>query len=441
MAESLTSLISSNQYSREITNTPFVCGVIMGNTYNTGFTFGSAGPTIDPGGLFGWLTYGRVYRLGNNEAAKGTTSDTYIVYTNPDDLVFDANRLSGISGALITNPNSGQTYSFFENGGIDGTGTVTIVNSKATGKDFLFALHCLAYGGSLVIAANSTGLDNYINDEQVYFDVVTAQEAGSTLAQWLINQPYTVGIFPTIAANGLTGAGYTLANYTTLFGSASYVTGNTVANRIFNVCGIKNVSNIDTTTLYPASKISYKIPATADVVGFFTRAKSRGQFYLTVAGLNIATVLNGQIQNPINWNDTLKTTLRTNRANFFVNYTTQYGANHFLGSDLTGATLNSQILPDNRIGPANLKVALTKVLTDIGLRYLYQINNAQTRAQVTSIVETSLDPFAPFIDTTKTQVICNGSNNTDNSNSLTIDVVVQPILSVESLGINVTLTQ
>jgi hypothetical protein len=230
-----------------------------------------------------------------------------------------------------------------------------------------------------------------------------------------------------------------MADYATLFGSggSSLVTGSTVANRIFNVRGIKTVSDVDTTTLLANSQITYNLPSVVDVAGFFNRSKNQNKLYLTVAGIDLSTILNGKITiGSIDWNSALKTTLRTNRVNFFVN-----ASQNFLGSDLTGATANATILSENRIGPANLKTDLTKLLNDIGLKYLYKINNAQTRAQVTAEIQTGLDPFAQFIDTTQTQIICNDSNNTNNGTALTMQVVIKPILSIESLGVTVTLTQ
>ena len=435
--DKLSSFNSSNQFFVETAVNPLVCGVLMGNTYNTGFTFsGVCGPTMDPGGIFGWLIYSRT----NQVPTVGTTADSYITYTNSQDLVYDLNQLSGITNALLTGSCGGYTYAFFQNRGTDPTSSITNINALNNGTDFLFALNYLAYGGTLVIAPKTEGFDQYLTDNDTYFDAVVAREAGTTLCQWLITQSYTVGIFPSIAESGSTGLGLTMADYSTLFGAggSSLVTGNTVANRIFNVRGIKTVTDLDTTTLYPNSKLTYNLPASVDVAGFFNRSKNQNKLYLTVAGLDLATILNGKISSgAIDWSSSLKNTLRTNRVNFFVNYT----QNNFLGSDLTGATASSTITSENRIGPANLKLALNRLLNDIGIKYLYKVNNSQTRAQITAEIQTGLDPFTPFIDTTKTQIICNGSNNIDNGGSLTMQVVIQPILSIESFGVTVTLTQ
>jgi hypothetical protein len=433
--DKLSSFNSSNQFFVETAVNPLICGVLMGNTYNTGFTFsGVYGPTVDPGGIFGWLIYSRTSRTN----PVGTTSDSYITYTNSQDLVYDLNQLSGITNALLTGSCGGNTYAFFTNKGTNSSTSLTNIGTLNNGIDFLFALNYLAYGGNLVIAPTTQGLDQYIADNDVYFDAVVARSAGASLCQWLVTQPYTVGIFPSIADGGETGLGLTMANYGTLFSPGSLVTGTTVANRIFNVRGIKTVTDLDTTTLYENSRLTYNLPAVVDVAGFFNRSKNQNKLYLTVAGLDLSTILNGKISNgSINWSSSLKTTLRTNRVNFFVNYT----QNNFLGSDLTGATASATITSENRIGPVNLKLALNKLLNDIGLKYLYNINNAQTRAQITAEIQTGLDPFAPFIDTTKTQIVCNNSNNTDNGSSLTMQVVIQPILSIESFGVTVTLTQ
>jgi hypothetical protein len=431
---SLSSFVSSNQFSTESTTQPLIAGMVVGNTYNANFAFngisGAAGS--DPGGLFGWLIYSRANYYS---PAKGTTADSYIVYTNPQDLVGDLNKLTGITSCLITNPNVGGTFGFFQTAGV--VNNVTRLTTLPAGRDFLFAINYLAYGGNLVLAGSPTGFDQYINDQETYFDVVIGQQGTTALCQWIIDQPYTCGIFPSIAdASGQTGAGYTLANYATLFGSSSLVTGTTVADRAFNVCGVKTVTDLDTSTLLTNSKLTYTLPAVSDVGGFFTRAKNRNEEYLTVAGIDRSTILNGNVTNAIDWNDSLKTTLRTNRVNFFVNYNPK-----FLGSDLVGATLSGTITSYDRVGPSRLKSALEQSITQIGLKYLFDVNNATTRAQVTAEVQTALDPFTPFIDTTQTQITCDSSNNTDNSSTLNIQVIIKPILSIDSFAINVVLTQ
>lgn len=425
---SLSSFVNSSQYTKENLNFPFLAAMKLGTGYVApSFTGVNGAANNDPGGLFGWLVYSRSSRYAT---PKGATTDKYIVYTNPYDLVGDLNQLDGVTACLVSATGAGGTYGFFNV--ID-----TQLSPKNAGTQFLHAINYLAYGGTLVLAGSQIGFSDYTEDTGNYFDIMIDPYFDSGVASWFIDQPYTMGIYPTIAgADGITGSGYTLGNFTTLFGNASYTTGVTVAGRVFNVCGIKTLTNLDTSSVQENTKLTYTIQATNDVAGFFARAKNRNESYLTVAGLDRATVINGNIVNPIDWSGSLKTALRTNRANFFINYNPK-----FLGADLVGATANSTIGVNDRVGPARMRVNLTKDVNTIALKYVFDINNQTTRNQVISEIQTALDPYAPFIDTTQTQIICDSSNNTDNSSTLNVEVVVKPILTTDSFVISVTYTQ
>ena len=425
---SLSSFVNSSQYTKENLNFPFLTAMKLGTGYVApSFTGTNGAANNDPGGLFGWLVYSRSTRY---TTPKGATTDKYIVYTNPYDLVGDLNKLDGITACLVSATAAGGTFGFFNV--ID-----TQLSPKAAGTQFLHAINYLAYGGTLVIAGSQLGFSDYTEDTGNYFDLMVDPFFNSDVASWFIDQPYTMGIYPTIpGADGITGSGYTLANFTTLFGNSAYTTGVTVAGRVFNVCGIKTLTNLDTSSVQENTKITYTIEATNDVAGFFARAKNRNESYLTVAGLDRATVINGNIVNPIDWAGSLKNSLRRNRANFFVNYNPK-----FLGADLVGATANSAIGVNDRVGPARMRVNLTKDVNTIALKYVFDINNQTTRNQVISEIQTALDPYAPFIDTTETQIICDSSNNTDNSSTLNVEVVVKPILTTDSFVISVTYTQ
>lgn len=425
---SLSSFVNSSQYTKENLNFPFLTAMKLGTAYVApSFTGINGAANNDPGGLFGWLVYSRSTRY---TTPKGATTDKYIVYTNPYDLVGDLNQLDGITACLVSATGAGGTYGFFD--AID-----TQLSPKAAGTQFLHAINYLAYGGTLVVAGSQLGFSDYTEDTGNYFDLMVDPFFNSNVASWFIDQPYTMGIYPTIpGADGITGSGYTLGNFATLFGNSAYTTGVTVAGRVFNVCGIKTLTNLDTSSVQENTKITYTIQATNDVAGFFARAKNRNESYLTVAGLDRATVINGNIVNPIDWAGSLKNTLRRNRANFFVNYNPK-----FLGADLVGATANSAIGVNDRVGPARMRVNLTKDVNTIALKYVFDINNQTTRNQVISEIQTALDPYAPFIDTAETQIICDSSNNTDNSSTLNVEVVVKPILTTDSFVISVTYTQ
>lgn len=430
---SLSSFVNSSQYTKENLSFPFIAAMKLGTGYATPtFTGINQAASNDPGGLFGWLIYARTTFYS---PARGTTSDSYIVYTSPTDLIGDLNQLGGVTSCLVSATGAGGTFGFFQYIGV--SNNVGQLAALSTGVQFLHAINYMAYGGSLVIAGNVAGFNQYIADTENKFDIVIDPDHSSSVAQWLLTQPSTIGIYPSIAgSDGITGSGYTMANFQTLFGSASFLTGITSGKRVFNVCGVKAISNLNTSQLQADTQITYKISAANDVGGFFARAKNRNELYLTVAGLDRSTVLNGNIINPIDWSSSLKTTFRNNKVNFFVNYNPK-----FLGSDLVGATYSTSVTVNDRVGPATMRANITKAIDAVALKYVFQINNKTTRDQVITEVQTALDQFAAYLDTTQTQITCDSSNNTDGGTSLNIDVVVKPILATESFLINFSYTQ
>lgn len=427
---SLSSFVSSNQYTKENLTLSLVAGMKTGTAYTAPVFNGiNKAASNDPGGLFGWLIYARTAF----SPAKGLTTDSYIVYQTPSDLVQDLNRLSGVTYCLSSATGAGGTYGFFEYNN-------TALTALEPGIDFIHAINYMAYGGSLVLVGKVSGFDSYKGSNAAnVIDIVIDRKVDPAVVQWLSTQEYTTGVFPTLPDStvGISGSGYTMANFGELLNNNALVTGGTFGPKCFNLYGLKNVSNLNTSTVQPNTTISYTIPAVSDVGGFFGRAKNRNELYLTIAGLDRSTVLNGDISNPIDWSNTLKNILRTNRVNFFVNYDPK-----FLGSDLVGATSTSaDVTVGERIGPAKMKSAITYQINRIAMKYMFDINNQTTRNQVVTEVETALEPFAPFLDTTQTQIICNADNNEDNSSTLKIDVIAKPILGTESFVINVSYTQ
>lgn len=422
MTLSLSSFLSSNQYSRENISVPFVAGIVSGSPYTIP-TFDNNGTITDPGGLFGWLIYARTTSALGSAGVKGTTADRYILYSNPSDLVQDLNRLSGVTNCLLGN--SGSTFAFFIDTGI------SELSATKNGTDFIHAINFMAYGGNLVIAGSTSGLNSYLSANSTNnFDVLLDPYLNKQNQNWLEEQPYTIGIFPSRYDSGETGLGYTLAD----FGSVG--TGDNI--RFFSVYGLKTpTAKLNTDLLKANSTFTYNIPAVSDIGGFFTRAKNLNEIYITIAGLDRSTILNGKVIPTVLWENPLKNTLRSNKVNFFVTYDPP-----FLGSDLVGVTLSTSALTVNdRVGPARLYTDINKVVNNIGMKYVFQINNSNTRNQITSEIETALDQFATFLDTTKTQIICDSRNNTDNDSNLNIQVIAKPIVSTESFVVTFSYTQ
>lgn len=428
----LGSFLNSSQYNTNLTSgNPLVAAIVAGSSFQlpafTSAAPGGAGSAEkDPGGLFGWLIYARNYK---SAPVLGSTADQYIIYTNPGSFVGDLNKLSGVTNALVAFTGSGGTWGLFQQ-----TNTTTITTRGTQGNDFLHCMHYLAYGGQLIISGTTSGLDNYESFNNTSIEVLIGNTANNDLARYIENKPAMIGIFPSNnAGNGITAADF--ATYFSTPANVNFISGATVADRIFNIYGV-NGTTYSATTLSTGTELNYQIPAVADVAGAFNSAKNLDQIFLTVGGLDRSTILNRGIINSINWSDTIKTTLRTNRVNFYVNYTPK-----FLGSDLVGAVAGtSTVTVSERFGAAYLKRVLTQQVTNIGVKYLFELNIQSTRDSVISEVNSILDQYSYAMVRSAAQVICDSSNNTDYATTLNIGLIIQPLLGVDQFVINVTLT-
>jgi hypothetical protein len=428
----LGSFLNSSQFnSLTPTANPINGAIVAGSTFNLpAFTStapeGANSAEKDPGGLFGWLIYARNYKT---TPALGSTGDRYLVYTDPATFIGDLNKLSGVTNAIVSFTGSGGTWGLFQQ-----TSATDIATRAPQGNDFLHCLHYLAYGSKLIIAGTTAGLDQYEIATNTNIEVLIGNTANTSLGTWLETKPGVIGIFPSAGD----GNGTTAANWTTYLsspGNVPFVTGATVADRIFNVYGI-NGTTYTTTTLQNGSQLTYQIPAVADVAGAFNTSKSLNQLFLTVAGIDRSSILNRGIINSVEWSSTLKNTLRSNRVNFYVNNNPK-----FLGSDLVGATgSSSPVIVDERVGPAFLRRILTQQINKIGTKYLFEINTQSTRNSFIAEINNILDQYAYAMVRSEAQVICDSSNNTDYGTTLTVDLIIKPILGTDSFVINITFT-
>jgi hypothetical protein len=417
----LGSFLNASQFSSNVpSGDPLYAAIVAGSTFVLPSFNGSSGAAEkDPGGLFGWLIYARNYKT---TPPKGTTGDSYLVYTNPGNLINDLNKLTGVTHCLISYTGSGGTFGFFQQ-----TSDTQVLVRAPLGNDFLHCLHYLAYGGNLIISGTTSGLNNYENQSGNPIDVLIGNSAGnSSVTKWLDEKVSTVGIFPSSGD----GTGTTAQNFTTYLGGSIA----NISDRVFNIYGL-NGTTYTVTTLQNGGQLEYSIPAIADVAGAFNITKNLDQYFLTVGGLDRSTLKNKQITNLVSWNSALKTTLKLNRVNFYVNYSPA-----FLGSDLVGATGSASApTTSERIGPSNLKNVLEYEVTQIGTKYLFELNIQSTRDSITAEINTLLDRYAYAILRSQAQVICNDDNNDDYSSTLNIQVIVRPLLSIDEFVINVTL--
>jgi hypothetical protein len=425
----LNSFISPNYFNTEKTVNPLYSAILAGSTYVPPTFSGISGAaSTDPGGLFGWLVYSRT-ALSN--PTKGTTTQSYIVYTNPSDFVNDLNNLGGITSCLVASTNGGGTYSFF-------TYSSTDITPLTNGNDFLYALTYLAYGGVLVIAGNTAGLISYEADTSNKIEVLIGQTANAMAARYVEETPQVFGIFSSVN----NGAGYTAQNFDTLFSSSALVpftAGATVSDRIFNVGGQIQKSKIPMTSLFTGTYLTYTLSAVSEAAGAFTRAKDKRNIYISVGGTDMSVPLNGTIKLPIFWSDTSsKNIYKKNRVNFY----SKTGSSYFLGLDIVGATSgsSSSYTTNERIGPSKLKQDIETQVGAILLKYVFNVNNSSTRSSVSSEVTQYIFGLNQFLDPNFTQITCDSSNNTDNSATLKVDITIKPLISTEEYSLSVTAT-
>jgi|688.fasta_scaffold01316_43 hypothetical protein len=428
----LNSFISPSIFSTESTTNPLYAGMIAGATYAIPtFTGASGAASNDPGGLYGWLMYSRT-QLAN--PVRGTTSETYIEYSDYNSFINDLNLLSGITYCLVSRTTEGGTQGFFSYAG-------TKVTPRTNGYDFLHALNYLSYGGSLVIAGTTTGLKNYLNANSYKLDILMGQTGNTATVPFVRDNDYIFGVF----ASSSDGAGFTAINYDSLMGPAfvPFSQGATASDRIFNVGAQSFKAPFATDSLISNTTLEYTISSVSDVAGAFTRSKNTNSLPLTVAGSNFSTPLNTKINNIVDWSDeATKNIYKKNRVNFYTKIDTNTFTNYFLGSDLVGATAGAgaTYTSSERVGPAYLQNYIQNNVNDILLKYIFAINNSTTRSSVSTEIGSFILSISQYIDPTFTQIICDTTNNTDNSATLSADVTVKPILSTTTYTVTASVS-
>ena len=423
---------SLNQLDSDPTSTSFVSGYIAeGFTAYTVPNINSSGyATNDPGGLFGWLLWSRA---DLQDPPVGYTYDTYIIYNNRNDFLRDLNAIGNNSTykGIPFNLNPGATYSFF----YSTDGDRIVYPNYPVGYDFLQVINVLSFGARIVLAGNTTGLQNYMNDNSsptITLKLLIGQTADSARAKFVESNNNLFGVFPTVD-NGL---GYTAAPFDTLFGATSSVlnptptpntAGPTAGNRIINIHG-KAIFDTSTTQWQTGSALQTTINCTSDFAGAMYRSSAGwGGPYKGPAGIDYSSEVNTKFRSIVDSsNTTLANILKKNR----VNYYTAAAGSKFLPIDLVGATaaLGSTYANKDRIGPNYLAEAIERAFLATLQQFISRQNNAQTRSDVVTALETarySLGGAGGFIQ--NLTIICDGSNNTDNSATLRVDVSLTPV--------------
>jgi len=426
-------LFNNLTYDPNTTNSISTAFVAEGFTQYTVPTLSERNlPTNDPGGLFGWLLWSRSTL---QRPPVGFTYDTYIFYQTKNDFLRDLNAIGNDSeyGLVPYSENPGATNCFF----YSNPGEQIIFPNYPVGFDFLHVLNLLSYGGNVLITGTTSGIIDYNNQASISTSVkmLVGQTADAARAKFLETNNYIFGVFPTIN----NGIGLTMAPFDTLFGATTSVQnpqngGATVANRIVNVHGNGNF-NIDTRSWLADSKIEAGVNLTSDMAGSMkTASYGGGGVYQGPAGPDYAPNGNISITSLVS-NTNTESILRKNRVNYFISV----NGNKFLATDLVGATagLGSTYANKDRIAPNYCLEIIERAYTAEIIRIaMGKQNTPELRAQITTALYyfyLSLGAISSGIVTPLT-IICDGSNNTDNSTTLRVDITIVPITTTGGGG-------
>lgn len=402
--------------------------------YTTPTMSGRNLPTNDIGGLFGWLLWSR-YNI--QDPPVGNSYDTYIKYTKKEDFLRDVNAIGNSTTYSLVpySANPGATYCFF----YSNIGETVIQPTYPIGNDFLHVINLLSYNMPLVIAGSTTGIADYNIDNSNPVNIVktlVGQTGDAARAKFLETTPNIFGIFPSIN----NGMGLTALPFDTLFGATTSVQnpatgGATVANRIVNVYG-NGSFNIDSRTWLADSSLKATLNLTSDIAGTMAKAAlTSGGVYFSPTGPSNKPLGNMGIASIVT-NTTTQSTLRQNRVNYFI----AANGDKFLGSDLVGATANtdSSYANKDRIAPNYSAETIERSFTSILSTFIGRQNNSALRSEVSTALQNILYSLAQLTSTfEQILIVCDGSNNTDNSATLRVDVSLTPITATGPGQVNI----
>lgn len=460
-----TSLLSTVNYTQESPgNSPLVVGLKLG--------YGPQSYVNATGGLFGCLS-----------VATGLTTDTWFAYDNASQLIADLNLgLTGTSTAF--NANFVTSYN-----GISGPSRAMLELSSC--------LSTLAYGCSVVIFGSYKAMKEYQEDptnDPLEAIVLEEQNTSSDMLTPTTNNQIlgvtsaytgfaTASVTPTggydaimlmkqssafddcfffhaslsgmdynVAQDVLSGVDYSVitrykgfdglgSTYFNLSNTgASYTLSSDQLNRTFCVLGKKT-----TEWQFPSGNYFYWTDDICscdtllayDAAGAMARAKSRDELYYSIAGVDRSKLLNANSVTPsFVLTSSALSSLKTNRVNYYLSSSSS--GLFFLGSDVVGVTGTVNL--ENRFGPSYMKAKIQSDVYTIGENYMFQLNNSATRSNYTDSVTSYLQNYANVLNNDYTQVICDETNNTDNSNTLNMTVIIRPLISATDIVVTVSLS-
>ena len=302
----------------------------------------------------------------------------------------------------------------------------------------------LQYGGVCVVGGEyrSGGItwsisSNPLTDKTklTMVDVVFALDHGLTQANVVYNTVFgrnrdCVGILGTIGS--LSGFGEPVdgqGGQTSTIEPAKQF-GTTYAH--FGICVMGNKEHFG---LENASLDIISTPLMADMAGCIARTDREQNPWFSPAGLARGRILN-VLRVPDQPSETNQGILQTNNVNFAL---TLNGQGTFFFSDRTMSDVSGD--PLRFINVIRLYLYLNKVINPIAKQYLFEFNNADTRAAFRAAVSAILDSVEGEGGITDYSVVCDETNNTQaiiDNNDFVVDITLRPSRSIAKLTLRFT---
>lgn len=334
--------------------------------------------------------------------------DCYITLAQSDNIV-GVTSASGDNrstfGSLEVSYQSGNTFNFTH--GCSSGDLVTIYNNIVTQGNFLQQL-----------SSNALLFHNGLSG------------ANFNLTQKSANGQYT-DLFRLPVLDGITGS----YQNSIVAGLTAIKLNDAQLSKIICVAGYKERDIFTTAFGGKLGLLNARIPLTVDAIGALARAKAADAFYSGLSGLRFGKILNpGTLSMALAPSDTANSNmLKSKRINYYV--ASQQG--FYLGSDyvgVTGAFNNSdRVIIPNLAGIIETEVR--NLIEPVYVSTNNKINNPATRANVTNDVINAFTTnntgnwpsIRNAIDLNQLTVTCDGTNNTENSPMLNIDIEVFPL--------------
>ena len=312
--------------------------------------------------------------------------------------------------------------------------------SYQSGNSFNFTHGCSS--GDLVTIYNSivnqgNFLQNLSSNALLFHNGLSG--ADFNLTQKSANGQYT-DLFRLPVLDGITGS---YQNIAAVDGLTAIKLNDAQLSKTICVAGYKEREIFTTAFGGKVGLLNARIPLTVDAIGALARAKANDAFYSGLSGLRYGKILNpGTLSMALAPSDTTNSNrLKSKRINYYV--VSQQGS--YLGSDyvgVTGAFNNS----DRFIIPNLAGIIETEVRNLIEPVYVStnKFNNPTTRADVTNDVRNAFTSSSAgnwpnirnAIDPNQLTVTCDGTNNTNNDPTLTIDIIVFPLATLTGSDIS-----